>query len=364
MRLDACLKWRRALELGAGFVSSIRGLRKAVIVFHRNADLDAFGAAVGVGEILSAYGVAWHVAAPEGLNKSVKELLNNINYNIKIISCNEIDENKYDLVVVVDSASVAQLGECRKLLETNKNIIVIDHHVKNNIIEKYSVKHYVFSSFSSSSEIVAAIAWGLNLNFSREVATLLYAGILSDSRGFKIIGEMTLEAASYLVSSGANVQLVVNQGKREPDTSERIAVLKALSRMIVGRACKDILITVSHVGSFESSAARAMLESGSDVAIVATDTREGVRVSIRVSNRAVENGITASSLAEFIAEKYGGEGGGHRNAGMVHIRSGVLTAQTVAEELGRILPGKVGRLCTIARRGKSREGSPIGGRGS
>ncbi len=350
MRQDVFSKWRLAYELGKRFVSDVRGARKAVILVHRNADLDAMGAAAGLGGILGVYGVSWTIAVPEGVNKSVKNLLRKINLKLDIIDCDSVSlSNGYDLVFLVDTASEAQLGSCSDLIRSSRNVILIDHHDKNNLIKYNNIKKYLFSDFSSSSEIVAAIAWGRNIILDDKHATLLYAGIASDSRGFKIVGKLTFEVAGYLVSRGAKTRLIADLSKREPDTSERIAVLKALSRMKIGRACKDILVTVSYVGSFESSVARAMLEAGADVAAVATDTRDGVRVSLRVSERALNYGVTASLLASFIAEKLSGEGGGHRSAGMVHIRSGELTAQMVAEKLAAALPGKVGRICSSNR---------------
>ncbi|MEB3844353.1 MAG: DHH family phosphoesterase [Desulfurococcales archaeon] len=346
MRLDAYSKWKLALRLSVLFASAIVKLRgrRINIVAHRNADLDAVGAAFGVAELAKGYGVEPRIVFPEGPNRSARTLLESLGVGEWREECDS--ENP---VITVDVANPYQVGVCENQAR-KATVIAVDHH-KESTIRHLAEIPIIITDAASTSEIVAAIGWGLDFSFTPKTANILYAGIMSDTRGARTVGIFTFEALAFLHALGANPEFIARTGRsvKEPDTSERIAVLKALSRMILGRACKDILVTVSYVGSFESSAARAMLEAGSDVAIVARDTREGVRVSIRVSKRALDNGIEASSLASYIAEKYGGEGGGHPAAAMAEIRGQNYSAELVARELGVSLPGKIGRICTRNR---------------
>ncbi len=346
MRLDVHSKWKRALKLSALFDSAIVKLRggRINIVTHRNADLDAVGAAFGVAELVREYGVEPRIVFPEGPNRSARILLESLGVEEWQEECNSEDP-----VITIDVANPYQVGVCEDQARKS-TVIAVDHH-KESTIGLLAKTPIILSDAASTSEIVAAIGWGLDFSFTPKTANILYAGIMSDTKGIKTIGIFTFEALAFLHALGANPEFIVRASRsvREPDTSERIAVLKALSRMILGRACKDILVTVSYVGSFESSAARAMLDAGSDVAVVARGTREGVRVSIRVSKRALDSGIEASSLASYIAEKYGGEGGGHPAAAMAEIRGQNYSAELVARELGASLPGKIGRICTRNR---------------
>ena len=337
-------------ELAVEFDSFLSRLPKrgAVIVTHRNADPDAAGAAIGVAEAALLYGSKPIILAPEGLSKASRRLAEAVEVDKRFAG--DVTQ-EIDTVIIVDTASPGQLAPFDRLLEKARRIIAIDHHA-SNMLSDIVDSAIILPSAASTSEIVAYAGKLLRIAFSWRAATMLYAGILSDSRMLRISGPFTAEALAYLLDMGARTGLVssVARDVREKDTSERIALLKAASRLRYARACKNILVAVTHVGSFEASAARALIELGADVAAVAKDSREGVRVSVRVSQRALSSSVSASSVAKYIGEKLGGEAGGHESAAGVIIRGQALSAEDVAERIARSLPGRVARMCVEARR--------------
>ena len=361
MRLPEPLKRLSASRLAVEFVSSITGMREAIVVAHKNADADAVGAALGVAYILRIYGVTANLVFPEGPSRMGKLILDRFGVRRWSPDCNAYGSGTRPLLVIVDTANPIQLGECSWLLKSSTRSLAVDHHSRGTLPSIVDVL-LTLPGAGSSSEIVAVLADTLSIRLPENIANALYAGILIDTRWLRNPGLWSFHALDYLLRSGASPGTVASvlRETQERDTSERIAILKAMSRLRYSRACRDILIAVTHVGSFEASVARILVDAGADVAVVAKDYREGVRISIRVSQRAVKAGIEAGILAEYIASKLGGEGGGHPGAGAVTIVTQSLTAEHVAEELARSLPGKVSRLCVGARgdghlRGSARE---------
>ncbi len=244
-------------------------------------------------------------------------------------------------MIVVDSSNPSQLGGLATLASREgPPVILIDHH-QPGLIASIAKLRLVDSSAASTTEIVSSILAELSLCIRPREASLALAGIIYDSRRFRIIGSHTFRASLYLQSCGAS--LVDVDSKGDSDFSERFARIKAASRLRPARICGDIILAVTRVGSFESSVARALLELGADIAVVVGGS-EGIRVSIRTSKRALENGIRADEIAVYIAGRYGGEGGGHKQAAMVHLNPDPDPAILV-EELSKSLPGKLARLC-------------------
>ncbi len=298
--------------------------------------------------MLAVYGVKPCIALPEGLSSQSKRIL--ASAGIQLNQCGHESLHEPDIVVVVDAANPAQLGGYAAMLERPEAVVIhVDHHRVGRLSESATIR-LVEPSAGSSSEILAVVAEALGIILDERVASVALTGIYYDTRRFSTPGVYSFQAASYLHGSGGTL-ILHSPAQAEPDFSERYARVLAASRARVARSCKELIVTVTHVGSFESRAASALIELGADVAVVVKEAgREGFRVSVRVSPRAVKNGVEASKIAEYVASKYGGQGGGHPRAGMAHIPRTDLDVDELVDALARSLPGKVARMCVEARR--------------
>ena len=103
--------------------------------------------------------------------------------------------------VSIDVASPAQLGSIAESLEVG---LAIDHHAVNTPF----APNYTASDLSSAGEVLYGIACELEerglLTIDKEIATLLYAAISSDTGGFIFSSakEQTYIAAARLISLG------------------------------------------------------------------------------------------------------------------------------------------------------------------
>lgn len=334
--------------------------RRVAIVTHRNADLDAVGSALLLADALSGVASEVCVSIPEGPNKQSKRALEKL--RLSYPECSLVYD--YDVVIAVDAANLVQLAEYATLYARAPSRIAVDHHLEGSVHESATVR-LVVPEASSTVEVVVLMLdeEGLTPKDAR-VATLALAGLVSDSRRFIIAGPLTFRAALRLTEWGGDYKEALelaqpprdDQGQGE-DVSLRLARLKAFSRLRVGRSCHDILVAVTHIGSFESVVARSLVESGADVAVVVTERRDYFRVSVRVSRRSLDLGIMAAQLASYLAGKFGGEGGGHEATAMAQLdRRAASTAEELADMIAKSLPGKVSRLCVESRR------SAVGGK--
>jgi nanoRNase/pAp phosphatase (c-di-AMP/oligoRNAs hydrolase) len=325
-----------------------------LITTHRNADPDALASTILLCHFILSQGKNCCIFFPEGLSGPSKRIVKQL--NLKIPLCNDVDA---EALVIVDASNSAQLGDLGGRVRFFKYVYLIDHH-KPGDLSNMSTRYVINERATSNVQMIVLALEALGFKISDEkLATLALTGIIYDSRKFQIVDTYMLDAVKKLILWGGsyNTALEMLSAPRE-DLSLRMAKLKAAQRIRLGRACKEILIAVTSIGSFESKVAKSLIDLGADVAIVVGHHENEVRISIRVSKSALNRGVKASLLAEYLAEKLGGQGGGHEAAGMLHIKLSEPSEKIInelVEKIARSVPGKVARIC-IGSGGGSFEG--------
>ena len=326
----------------------IKSIGKCVIITHRNADPDAIASAVILYRAAETAGCKPCIHLPEGISSAGKRLLEDLSMSLDGFECS-IDYVLGDAaIIIVDSSNSTQIGVKEEDIKSAKTVVLIDHHEAGDLVRHATIALHVPGA-PSSTQLSLKVLRAIGGRLTPAEATLALAGIVYDTKRFLRADGDAFAAASILIEWGGDYRKVINilgRGKRaeDMDFSERLARLKAAQRLVIGRFCKEYIVAVTHVGSFESSSARALIDLGADVAVVVAPRDEELRVSVRVSRRAVEVGVTAAALASYIAEKLGGKGGGHSEAGMAHITKR-MSVDEVVSELAKSVPGKAGRLC-------------------
>lgn len=196
----------------ANSLSELIGQSSHVFVMgHKNADLDALGAAVGVCCICRKKGKKARIVLDLEKNAAGKlvELLQKVpEYADCFLSGQDalLLADPKSLLVVVDTNRPEQV-ECKPLLEAISKVCVVDHHrraadyidpVVVNLHEPYA---------SSASELVTEL-----LQYSVDPSDILpvesealLSGIMLDTKSFNVrTGERTFEAAAFLRRLGAD----------------------------------------------------------------------------------------------------------------------------------------------------------------
>ena len=181
------------------------------IMGHKNADLDAVGAAMGVACLCRKKGKKANIVLDLENNASrrlLQEVLQQPEYRDIFISGQDalLQCDNHSILIVVDTNRPDQV-ECKPLLEAISKVCVIDHHrraadyinpVVVNLHETYA---------SSASELVTEL-----LQYAVESSDVLpieakamLAGICLDTKFFNVrTGERTFEAAAALRRLGAD----------------------------------------------------------------------------------------------------------------------------------------------------------------
>ena len=181
------------------------------IMGHRNADLDAVGAAMGIACLCRKANKPCKIVMNLEVNsaeKLIEDILAEPEYKNIFISGEEAwmkCDNRTTLVVV-DTNRPDQV-EHKPLLETATRICVVDHHLRAADYIKSVAVNFHEPHASSAAELATEL-----LEYAVEQkdvlpieAKALLAGIYLDTKHFNIrTGERTFEAAAYLRQMGAD----------------------------------------------------------------------------------------------------------------------------------------------------------------
>jgi c-di-AMP phosphodiesterase-like protein len=189
---------------------------KVIVMGHRMADVDSFGAAVGIYRIAQALGRKTHIVLNE-VGNSIQPLVdlfrNNPEYEDDMILGNQqaLETAGSNAVLVVVDVNKPSITECPELLRFCKSIVVLDHHRQGTETIENATLSYVEPYASSSCEMVSEILQYTydNIKIRPEEADCMYSGIMIDTNNFMSkTGVRTFEAAAFLRRNGADVTRV------------------------------------------------------------------------------------------------------------------------------------------------------------
>ena len=187
-----------------------------IIMGHRMADVDSFGAAVGLYRIAKSLDRKAHIVLNQ-VTTSVKPLvdlfMDNEDYESDMIvnSMQALELPTNNAVLVVVDVNKPSLTECPELLKLCKSIVVLDHHRQGTETIENATLSYVEAYASSTCEMVSEILQYINdgVKVRSDEADCMYSGIMIDTNNFMSkTGVRTFEAAAYLRRCGADVTRV------------------------------------------------------------------------------------------------------------------------------------------------------------
>jgi len=195
------------------FREFVEGKDKIVVMGHALADVDSFGAAIGVYRIGKTFNKKVHIVVNDittSLRPMISRFVGNPDYEEDLFLNNEQAKEVVDvntLLVIVD-VNRPSLLECEELLDYARSVIIFDHHRQTNEAIENAALSYIEPYASSTCEMIAEILQyiGGNLKLRPVEADALYAGIMVDTNNFLTkTGVRTFEAAAYLRRNGADV---------------------------------------------------------------------------------------------------------------------------------------------------------------
>lgn len=222
-------------------------------------------------------------------------------------SMDKVEDSVYDnaLCISLDTGNGPRVSDQRYF--KGKETIKIDHHIP---IDQYADINITDDTFPACALIVAKYAMDENLIITKECATTLYTGIITDTGRFKHgINEFTFHCAAKLLSLGADTTYVDKQLSIESLNSLKIKGYVLSNFVTTTEGLAYVKLPLSVINEFEVSQEEAANQVGTistiescPVWVIFVESETGIRVRIRSREPHVDK----------IANKY--NGGGHKTA--------------------------------------------------
>lgn len=185
-------------------LKEIKNAETFVILAHESPDGDAIGSSLAMCLALQNMGKTAEVV--------MKEYPANFKFlpgveNIKT----EGSLEEYDMAIVVDCPDLKRVNSIyHKYFENAKVKIEFDHHGKNAMFGDYNIVDQVSPA---CAQILVSSFQYLQIEITKDIATCLLTGIITDTGGFKNSGitAETFEFAAWALTKGVNVSKIYRQ---------------------------------------------------------------------------------------------------------------------------------------------------------
>lgn len=174
------------------------------LLAHVQPDADSLGSALALGIALRRRGAAVRVsfATPD----AVPETLRPLDVLGLVVPPSQVPERPA-LLVACDAAEPSRLGDLRGRLDTARTTIMIDHHPSNPGFGDVQVLDPDAEATVVLVHRVLAAMGGVALDI--DVARCLYAGLVTDTRGFRTAGADAHRMAAELIDAGVDADALV-----------------------------------------------------------------------------------------------------------------------------------------------------------
>ncbi len=301
----------------------IRRHRKFLVTTHHNPDADAVSSALAMALFLKSMAKKAYVLNEDACPQWLKFLPGTSQFK----KASDIKQLDYEVALVLDCGDLKRVGSVSRLIEKGKPLVNIDHHVTNDHFGSINV---VAAKASSTCEMIFDLLREANAPLNKNVATLLYAGIMTDTGSFRFentsahthaVAEqlMAFKLSASELYDRLYVGIPVMDMKRFTDVIHRAKLLDSnrvfcvsLPKRVVDRFSKSFDLK-EKLFTFLRSV------EGIEVVVILTELHpKEVRVNLRS-----QKDFDVAKLAQ------GFEGGGHKKAAGCKIYQPLAQAQKI-----------------------------------
>lgn len=313
-------------------IEKIKSSKKSLVLSHQNPDGDTLGSMLALGALLKTLGhVVDHVICDP-----VPEIYKFLPFTdlVKLPNDKCLQKN-YDLGFSLDCGSQNRLGKAKDLYLSTLTTINIDHHVSN---EHFAKINWIEADAVSTGQLVFWLAKSLKIKITKEIATLLYTTLLTDTGCFSNsnTNPEALVWGSELINLGADHSVVYRKAFLERP-------FKAIKLFGIALNNLSLLEEGQLVWSFVDNSVMKNLSTTSedteDIADFMMRTK-GVKVGVFFREEENETKVSLRSNIDIDVSKIAISmgGGGHKRASGMNIKSPLLEVknivlQKVADEL-------------------------------
>ncbi|MCL2375872.1 MAG: bifunctional oligoribonuclease/PAP phosphatase NrnA [Defluviitaleaceae bacterium] len=275
-----------------------------VIATHHSPDGDALGSAFGTALALHYAGKKPVVLLDEHSAKF------NFLPGREFIYDGDIADLACDVFIAVDCGDKGRVSMAEDLLGRAPVTINIDHHVNN---DGFAQHNYIDAVASSTCEVI----WDIiktRISITKEIATVLYTGICTDTGGFRhsATSPKTMAAVALLMGAGIDISDIQRRAMYSHSKVEAKIFATAIQKM---QFMEEHPVAYTVLTQKDLNDVGAVYSDLDGIASYILDT-EGIEVSVFFTERThgkVKASFRSNSLdVREIAENFGG--GGHKFA--------------------------------------------------
>ena len=296
-------------------IEKIKDSKRSLVLAHQNPDGDTLGSMLALGAILKSLGhVVDHV-----ISDPVPQIYKHLPFSDLVKTPHDKNLQKdHELAFSLDCGSMNRLGKAKPLWLNAKTTINIDHHISN---ENFAKINWIEAAATSTGQLVYWLAKDLGIKITKEISTLLYTTLLTDTGCFSN-SNTNAEALFWgaeLIKLGAEHDKIYRKVFLEkPIKSIKIfgVALSNLNLMENGQliwTCvnKDVMKSFSATG-----------EDTEDIADYMMRTKD-VKIGVFFREDENETKISMRSNIDFDVSKIAISmgGGGHKRAAGINIKS-------------------------------------------
>ena len=322
------------MEALGTFIQKLSLPRKIIITTHVKPDADALGSSLGLSNYLIKKGHEVTVISPS----DYPNFLTWMKGNEKVLDFSKEAHKKQalrkleeaEVIFCLDFSVLNRVNELGELIRQSKAYIVnIDHHQDP---EDFAQFRLWSTAAAATCELVyeLIVTLGDKELIDKSIASCLYAGILTDTGGFRhpnTTKNVHLVVAE-LLEAGANATEIANLIYDSNSLNRLKFIGFALTRRLVVRedlhlayfaiTKKDLKKYQSQTGDTEGLVNYALSLEGVKMAALFSEREDGIKISFRSSAEVAVN--------KFATAHFGG--GGHKNA--AGGKSGLSLKKTLA----------------------------------
>jgi bifunctional oligoribonuclease and PAP phosphatase NrnA len=182
----------------AAAASLLRAADDVTLLAHVNPDADALGSALALGLALHRRGTTVRVAFGEP--EQAPESLAALDVAGLLVPAESVPAAP-PLLVALDAGNVARLGNLGDRVGTARAVLVIDHHASNT---RFGTHHVVDAKAEATAVLVLRLLDELGIPLDADIARCLYAGLVTDTRCFRLARPATHGYAARLLAAGVH----------------------------------------------------------------------------------------------------------------------------------------------------------------
>ncbi len=287
----------------------LSGARDVTLLAHVQPDADSLGSALALGIALHRRGAGVRVsfATPD----AVPETLRPLDVHGLVVPPSQVPEAPA-LLVACDAAEPSRLGVLAGRLDTAGTTVMIDHHASN---PGFGDVRVLDPDAEATVVLVRRVLAAMGQPLDVDLARCLYAGLVTDTRGFRTAGPAAHHLAAELLATGLDPESVVRPIMDTHPYTWLDALGAALQRCVLEPDAADGLGLV-HTAVPAADVARFRTEEVDSVVDVVRSTAEAevALVLKQIGERTWSGSLRSKGAVDVAAVAVELVGGGHRAA--------------------------------------------------